>query len=108
MAALGADLQLGCSVQAVEGRVSVAAVSVGGIETRVSHSDSLWRWCLMPVVCGYFPQVGFDLDGMQQKGLRGGLESHRGRIGTVGGETTGFPEPLSQTWLPSSWFLPQD
>lgn len=88
-------------MQAAEGRALASAVSVDGTETRESHSDSLRRGCLMPVVCGYFPQVGFDLDGMQQNGLRGGLESHQGCCSwMVGGETTGFPEPLSQTWLP--------
>lgn len=63
-----------------EGLAVACAVSVDGVETRDSHSDSLRRGCLMPVVCGYFSQVGFDLDGMQQNGLRGGLESHRGRV----------------------------
>lgn len=58
-------------MQAVEGRAVAAAVSVGGIETRDSHSDSLRRWCPVPVVCGYFPQVGFDLDGMQAERLEG-------------------------------------
>lgn len=88
-------------MQAAEGRALASAVSVDGTETRESHSDSLRRGCLMPVVCGYFPQVGFDLDGMQQNGLRGGLESHQACCSwKVGGETTGFPEPLSQTWLP--------
>lgn len=88
-------------MQVAEGCALASAISVDGIETRESHSDSLRRGCLMPVVCGYFPQVGFDLDGMQQNCLRGGLESHQGCCSwMVGGETTGFPELLSQTWLP--------
>lgn len=56
----------------------------------------------MPVVCGYFPQV--DLDGMQQTRLR---VANRAACGWWEVKPR-FPEPLSQTWLPSSWFLPQD